>query len=252
MALRRSVRLWTVLGLLFLALALGACRKKEVPPPPTPPPPPAPPAPTATLRAEPSVIERGQSSTLSWNSTNATELQIDPGIGTIGPQGSTTVTPESSTTYTIVATGPGGRAEATARVTVNIPPPPPPPPPPAPAPPPMEELFAQNIRDALFDFDKYDIRADAREALTRNAEFWQQYPQVRFLIEGHCDERGTNEYNLGLGEHRAQAAKNFLVSLGIAADRIQTVSYGEERPVCQESNETCWQQNRRAHFVLVQ
>ena len=246
MVARSSLRLWTVWGVLLMALVLGACKKKEVPPPPTPPPPPAPAAPTATLRAEPSVIEQGQSSTLSWNSTNATELRIDPDIGTVSPQGSTTVRPERSTTYTVLATGPGGRAEASARITVNIPPPPPPP-----AEPPIEELFARNIQDAFFDFDKYDIRPDARETLTRDAEFLRRYLAVRVLIEGHCDERGTNEYNIGLGEHRAQAAKQFLVSLGISPDRIQTITYGEERPFCRESNETCWQQNRRAHFVLL-
>ncbi|MBI4461817.1 MAG: peptidoglycan-associated lipoprotein Pal [Acidobacteria bacterium] len=249
MRVRRSVRMGTILLLVFMVLVLGSCKKKEVPPPPTPPPPPAPPAPTATLRAEPSVIEQGQSSALSWNSTNATDLRLEPGLGSVSPQGSTTVSPQSSTTYTVVATGPGGRAEASTRITVNVPPPPPPPP--APAAPSIEELFRQQIRDAFFDFDKYDIRPDARVALTQSAEFLRRYAQVRVLIEGHCDERGSNEYNIGLGEHRAQAAKRFLVSLGISADRIQTVSYGEERPFCHESNEECWQLNRRAHFVLL-
>ncbi|MFQ5926855.1 MAG: peptidoglycan-associated lipoprotein Pal [Terriglobia bacterium] len=159
------------------------------------------------------------------------------------------MTPARSTTYTLVATGPGGRAEASTRITVNIPPPPPPPP--APAGPSIEELFAQQMRDAFFDFDKYDIRPDARVALTQSAEFLRRYAGVRVLIEGHCDERGTNEYNIGLGDARTQAARQFLISLGVSADRIQTVSYGEERPFCTESNEECWQLNRRAHFVLV-
>jgi len=245
---RHNVRVWSVVGLLVLVLFLGACKKKVIPPPPVPPPPPAPPAPTATLRAMPSVIEQGQTSTLSWNSTNATELRLEPEIGSVAPQGSTTVTPEHSTTYTLVATGPGGRAEASARVTVNIPLPPPPP---SPAEPALEELFQLYIRDAFFDFDKYDIRPDARVALTQSAEFLRRYPQVQVVLEGHCDERGSNEYNLGLGDARAHAAKQFLVSLGIFADRIQTVSYGEERPFCFESNEECWQLNRRAHFVLL-
>jgi peptidoglycan-associated lipoprotein len=173
---------------------------------------------------------------------------LEPGLGSVGPQGSTNVTPERSTTYTLIATGPGGRAEATARVTVNIPPPPPPAPPAAG--PSIEELFRQSIRDAFFDFDKSDIRPDARVALTQSAEFLRRYPQVRVLIQGHCDERGSTEYNLGLGEARTQAAKQFVVSLGISAERIQTVSYGKERPFCTESNEECWQLNRRAHFVL--
>ena len=100
------------------------------------------------------------------------------------------------------------------------------------------------------DLDKSDIRADARTALTQDAEFLRSYPQVRISIEGHCDERGSTEYNLGLGQRRAEAAKNYLVSLGITADRIETVSWGKERPFCTDHDEACWQQNRRAHFVM--
>ncbi len=105
------------------------------------------------------------------------------------------------------------------------------------------------MSDAFFDFNKADIRGDAREALTRDAEFLRSYPRS-VTIEGHCDERGSTEYNLGLGQRRAQAAKNYLVSLGISADRIDTVSWGKERPFCTESTEECWQQNRRGHFVM--
>lgn len=246
MTLRRGLR-WVGLLSLFLVLALTGCKKKPVAPPPTPPPPPAPAAPTATLRATPSVIDQGQSSTLSWNSTNATELELQPGLGSVGPQGSSSVQPDRSTTYTLMATGPGGKAEASARVTVN----PPPPPPPPPARPTLEEAFASRIRDAYFDFDKADIRPDARVALTQSAELLREYPEARVLIEGHCDERGSTEYNLGLGDRRANAAREFLISLGIAASRIQTVSYGKERPFCFESNEECWQTNRRSHFVLL-
>ncbi|MBI4467575.1 MAG: peptidoglycan-associated lipoprotein Pal [Acidobacteria bacterium] len=246
MNLRRGMR-WSGILLLLLLVTLAGCKKKPAAPPPTPPPPPAPAAPTATLRATPSVIEQGQSTTLSWNSTNATELQLAPGIGSVGPQGSTAVTPERSTTYTLTATGPGGRQEASARVTVNVAVPPPA----RPARISLEEAFVQRIRHAFFDFDKADLRPDARVALTQSAEFLREYPEARVLIEGHCDERGSTEYNLGLGDRRANAAKDFLVSLGISASRIQTVSYGKERPFCFESNEECWQENRRAHFVLV-
>ncbi len=114
----------------------------------------------------------------------------------------------------------------------------------------ISDLFAQNIRDAFFDLDKSEIRPDARDALTKDAEFLRSYPDVRISLEGHCDERGSTEYNLGLGERRADAAKNFLISLGIAAGRIDTVSWGKERPFCSEHDESCWQQNRRAHFVM--
>ncbi len=236
MDLRRGIRSTGLLTLLALALLAGGCAKKApLPPPPTPPPPPAPAAPTATLRAMPSVIEKGQSTNLSWNSTNATELRLEPGLGSVGPQGSSSVSPDRSTTYTLVATGPGGRAEATARVTVNIPPPPPPPV----TRPSAEEAFTQRVRDAFFDFDKADVRPDARVALTQSAEFLRKYSEARVLLEGHCDERGTTEYNLGLGDRRANSAKEFLVSLGVDPDRIETISYGKERPFCSETNEEC-------------
>jgi peptidoglycan-associated lipoprotein len=159
-------------------------------------------------------------------------------------QGSTSVTPADSTTYTITATGPGGSASATARVTVAAPPPPPPPPQID-----LDKLFLQEVRDAYFDFNKADIRPDARQALSKTADFLKNYPQIKVTIEGHCDERGSTEYNLGLGDSRANATKQYLVSLGVSTDRISTVSYGKEKPFCTESNETCWQQNRRGHFV---
>jgi len=234
-----------LVGLLGVVLLAGACHKKVVTPPPPPPPPP-PPAPTVTLTAEPSTVEKGQSVTLSWTSQNATDLTLDPGVGKVQAQGSTTVTPQDSTTYTLTATGPGGSQTATARVTVTVPPPPPPPPPPAPQVS-VEDLFGQNMKDAYFDFDKSDIRPDAQQALTSNADFLKAHTDIKFTIEGHCDERGSEEYNLGLGDRRATAAKSFLVNLGIGADSINTISYGKDRPVCSDHDEDCWQKNRRAH-----
>ncbi|MBI4263867.1 MAG: peptidoglycan-associated lipoprotein Pal [Acidobacteria bacterium] len=144
------------------------------------------------------------------------------------------------------------------------PPPPPPPPRPAPAPPPRplteEELFAQKtlaqlnaempLGDAFFDYDKSDIRDDARPILQKDADYLRRWTSTRITIEGHCDSRGTNEYNLGLGERRAAAVRDYLVSLGIAADRMVTLSKGEEEPVCTEENEACWQRNRRGHFIF--
>jgi len=121
--------------------------------------------------------------------------------------------------------------------------------PPAPSPS-LEQLFQQNIRDAFFDYDKSDIRSDAGEALTNDAEFLRSHPDVRFTIEGHCDERGSEEYNLGLGDRRATSAKRYLVNLGIADARVQTTSYGKEHPFCTEQNESCWRQNRRGHLVM--
>ena len=110
----------------------------------------------------------------------------------------------------------------------------------------------RSLQDAYFDYDKSDIREDARAALTKDAEalksIFQEFPSAIITVEGHCDERGSAEYNLGLGDRRATAAKDFLVQLGVPADKLKTISYGKERPVCTESNEECWQRNRRAHF----
>jgi peptidoglycan-associated lipoprotein len=106
------------------------------------------------------------------------------------------------------------------------------------------------LKDAFFDYDKADLRDDARTSLSTDAEWLKRYRTVQFLIEGHCDERGTSEYNLALGDRRANAAKEYLVSLGVDASRVKTVSYGKERPFCNQSSEDCWQQNRRAHFLV--
>jgi peptidoglycan-associated lipoprotein len=227
-------------------LFLGACHKKQAPPPPPPPPPPA--APTASLTASPDTIDKGQSSTLTWQTTNANSVSIDNGVGAVQPNGSQQVTPTESTTYTLTAKGDGGTQTATARVTVNQPPPPPPPP--ATAAPSDEELFSQNIKDIYFDYDKADIRPDQQASIQADASFLQQHSNISFTIEGHCDERGSTEYNLALGDNRASAVKNALVAAGISADRIKTISYGKEKPFCTEHNEACWQQNRRGHFVM--
>lgn len=106
------------------------------------------------------------------------------------------------------------------------------------------------LKEVYFDFDKYDLRADARETLKSNAVWLKANPAAQVQIEGHCDERGTTEYNLALGAKRAQAAKDYLVTLGVAAGRLSTISYGKELPVCTEHNEECWQKNRRAKFVI--
>jgi len=236
-----------LISLLAVVIGVVGCKKVVVTPPPTPQPPPPPPArPTVTLQASSTFIQKGETVTLSWSSTNATRLNLSPGVGEVAPEGSTRVTPDSTTTYTITATGPGGTAEATARITVATPPPPPPPPPAES----IEDLFRKNVQDAFFDFDKSDVRSDAREALTKTGQFLRSYSQVRVTIEGHCDERGSTEYNLALGDKRAQAAKQFLISLGVPAERMDTVSYGKERPFCTTHDEDCWQQNRRAHFVM--
>jgi len=108
------------------------------------------------------------------------------------------------------------------------------------------------LKDVFFEFDRYDLTSDARTTLRANADWLKSNSSTRVEIEGHCDERGTNEYNLALGAKRAQAAREFLSTLGIPADRLSTISYGEEIPVCREQSESCWKQNRRARFVIVQ
>jgi peptidoglycan-associated lipoprotein len=110
-------------------------------------------------------------------------------------------------------------------------------------------LFAQNVKDVYFDYDKSDIHADQSATLQADMLFLNQHPNINFTIEGHCDERGSIEYNVALGEKRAGAVKNALTTAAINASRANVISYGKEKPFCTDSNETCWQQNRRAHFV---
>jgi peptidoglycan-associated lipoprotein len=115
---------------------------------------------------------------------------------------------------------------------------------------PREFVAVADLTDVFFDFDKYDIRPNDAGVLDTNAQWLKSNPQQLVLIEGHCDERGTNEYNLALGERRAKSAMNYLVSQGVQANRITIISYGEERPSCTEKTEQCWGKNRRAHFLV--
>jgi peptidoglycan-associated lipoprotein len=248
--MRTRTNFRALFGTLLVVVALGAaCAKKPVATTPPPPPPPveAPPArPTVNLQASSTFVQRNETVTLTWSSTNATSLNLSPGIGPVTAQGTQRVTPSDSMTYSITATGPGGSADASVHITVSAPPPPTP----VSHEPSLQEMFDKEVKDAYFDLDKADIRTDARDALSQTAQFLRSYPQLKIVVEGHCDERGSTEYNLALGDRRAAAAKQFLVSLGIPADRMETVSYGKEKPFCTASTEDCWQQNRRAHFVM--
>jgi len=190
-------------------------------------------------------VEKGEPTTLSWQTTNATDVSID-GIGAVQASGSQQVTPADSTTYTLTAKGAGGSQQATARVTVTSPPPPPPP---VAAGPTEEELFSQSVKDIYFDYDKSDVRADQQSSLQADIAFLKQHPNIHFIVEGHCDERGSTEYNLALGDSRAGAVQSALTQGGVSSGSIKTISYGKEKPFCSESNEACWQQNRRGHFV---
>jgi peptidoglycan-associated lipoprotein len=159
---------------------------------------------------------------------------------------------------------PPSRIDAPAPAAPELPPPPPPPPPdPAPAPPTAlteEEVFARKtidelnaerpLGDALFDLDGSSIREDARAVLLTNAEWMRRWASTRITVEGHCDERGTSEYNLALGDRRAAAVRDYLIGLGVAPDRVVVVSKGKESPVCTDQTESCWQRNRRGHPVI--
>jgi peptidoglycan-associated lipoprotein len=238
-------RIFVPLVLLVALVAVAGCKKKAAPPAAPPPPPMAAPAPTAQITATPTVVSAGDQVVLNWRTTDATTVSID-GIGDVPTSGVKTVTPTTSTSYHLVARGDGGSADATARVTVN--------PPPAVVVPTntmsAEDEFKANVQDIFFDYDTYDIRTDAQGILSRDASYLVSHADVKVVIGGYCDERGSNEYNLALGQNRADAAKNALVSAGVAASRIRVVSYGKEKPFCSESTEECWQQNRRDGFTM--
>ena len=237
-------KLKTLVGAAILAVlfATGCAKKVAKTRPPAPP---APPMPTATLAANPSTIQQGQPTTLTWQTSNATEIII-PEMGTLPASGSRTVTPSASTTYNLEAKGPGGSADASARVTVNLPVS-------EAAPSPSDEdLFARYVKDIYFDYDQSSIRTSEEASTEGNVAFFKDHPNVKFLIEGHCDDRGSEEYNLALGTSRAQSVKESLLQHGVSVDRIQTISYGKERPFCTGDNEQCWQKNRVGHIVFQQ
>jgi peptidoglycan-associated lipoprotein len=254
--MRKTTVLFDLLIILALAVFLSACHKTPVPAaipapagPEAAPPPPLPP--TCSLTAEPATIEQGKSVTLTWSSNNATALDLEPTLGKQEARGSITATPVESTTYTLSVTGPSGSGTCTARVTVT------------PAvnqpgsvsesnlPPGGTASPSSPLQDIFFDFNQSSLRPEAEKTLTQDADYLKAHPDAKIRIEGHCDQRGSEEYNLGLGDRRATTAKNYMVNLGISADRIATLSYGKDRLFCTETTEDCYQQNRRDHVVLL-
>ena len=245
--------------LLILVVSVSACHKSHVaagvpvapgtaaaaPPPPLPP--------TCSLTAEPATIELGKSVTLTWTSNNATALDLEPVSGKQQVEGSTSVSPQESTTYTASVAGPSGSGTCTARVTVT---------PPVVKPGSVSESnlpaggaasssSSSPLTDIYFDYNQSTLRPDAQKALTQDEAYLQSHPDGKLRIEGYCDARGSEEYNLGLGDRRATAAKAYLVNLGIPSDRIATLSYGKDKPFCTDTTEECFQKNRRGHMVLL-
>ncbi len=256
--MKRVFTVLVVIAVFSALIILSGCKKKAAPVRPTPPAPtttaPAPtptrgPAPTIELQANPSTVERGSQSTLSWKTQNANSVVIDGGVGNVSENGSVVITPRESSTFTATAKGPGGEAQASTRVTVvtprevpgvtstdidNL----------------MQAIQDGRIKDIFFAYDKSELSPESRTQLEQNARWLRQYPGAPIVIEGHCDERGTEEYNLALGDRRAQATKEYLVQLGVTPEQLETISLGEERPFAPGQDEAAYAQNRRAHFTV--
>ena len=259
--------LFLVLGLLVLAGA--SCGRNRVP---TLPPsaagsagsgadrngtgvaePPVGSAPSLEIQVEPTVIQRGGSALLSWESRDAHEVRIDQGIGVVDPSGRIKLFPEETTSYRLIATGPGGTVERSVTIEVSadrsgaIH---------------QEDLFPAargdeippGVEPVFFGFDSSAVDAQNRSILEANARWFSQpeNAHVRFVLEGHCDERGTDEYNLALADKRAQVVRQFLVDTGIDPGRMTTIALGEERPFDTGQSEESWALNRRVQFVLIQ
>ena len=184
---------------------------------------------------------------LTWHTTDATSVSID-GIGDVPSMGVKTVTPTESTTYHLVARNEAGSADASARVTVNGPV--------AVGTQSTSMSDAEMSRPTCMTSSSTTTRTISvptrRPRWPKDASFLVQHPEIKIVIGGYCDERGSDEYNMVLGQNRAQAAKTALVTAGVAADRMRVISYGKEKPFCTESNEECWQLNRRAGFSIDQ
>ncbi len=188
-------------------LTIAGCHKKTPAPPPPPAPPPAAPAPTATITANPATINAGEESVLTWHTTDASNVSI-VGLGTVASSGTQSVRPTQTTSYHLVAQGDGGSADATATVTVSCGC--------GSAAPPTESnidenAFEQSVKPIFYDYDSYDVRPDAQSTIQADAAFLNQHPNLKVVVGGYCDDRGSTEYNLALGENRANAAKQALV-----------------------------------------
>ena len=246
-------------GSFVALLACIGCSKpvsiRSSAPPPSAPEPSRAPAPVASrptilgFNVEPSSIEPGQCASIRWNVKDATEVTITPEVGRVGEAGNRCVYPIRETRYKLEAKNETANAAAVVSVSmIHFPP--------APEPSSAENAPARRLAtdapDVYFDYNSVLIRPEARESLSHTYYVVQailkEYPKGHLVIEGNCDERGSAEYNLALGDQRAATVRDFLVGLGAPGERLETISWGKERPACAEHSEACWQQNRRVHF----
>ncbi len=256
----RSNSVRTALLLAFALAAVTGCHKNSNPVNPASLGPTASssttPAPTASLTADPLAIDLGQSVVLNWRTTDATAVTID-GIGKVNANGTQTVSPSTSTNFHLTATGDGGTTEANVRVTVRVAQLPASPriSPPAKATQPPQTWAptlpsTRTSQTSSSTTTAPTLRPEGETSASKAAAYLAAHPNIRIVIGGYCDDRGSAEYNLALGENRANAAKTALVNAGINASRIRVVSYGKEKQFCTDETEECWQQNRRAQFSL--
>jgi peptidoglycan-associated lipoprotein len=245
---RLLIRKFAVVAVIATVAFASGCGKKKskTPPPPSG----GAPQPTASITATPQSVDKGDAVVLVWRTTAANDVSID-GIGPVQPNDQKMLAPTATTTYHLVAKGDGGEAEASVTVSIN-----------GPAAPvstaPVvtdnsltdEATFKQNVQDLYFDYDSYDIRPDATSIVAQDAAWLNAHPNVKVAIGGYCDDRGSTEYNIALGQNRANAAATALEKAGVSSSRIRTVSYGKEKQFCTEQTEACWQQNRRAAFTM--
>jgi peptidoglycan-associated lipoprotein len=240
-----------VAGAALALFAVTGCHKAKTAPPPVAATAPTTTgtSPTATLTADPMVIDPGQSVVLNWRTTNASAVSID-GIGNVAVNGTQTVTPSQSTDFHLTARNDSSGTYADVRVTVRTAQ--------VPSTPDTtndtgmgsEAAFHAAVPDLFFDYDSYDLRADAQSSISAAASYLAAHPAIKVLVAGYCDDRGSAEYNITLGENRANAAKTALVSAGVPASRVRVVSYGKEKQFCTEETDSCWQQNRRDQFTI--
>jgi peptidoglycan-associated lipoprotein len=236
-------------------IAVPACKKKGPIAPasaetPTVAPSPAPAEvskPEIQFSVNPGSISKGESATLQWQSRNASSVVIDSGVGNVSQSGSVVVSPGSSTTFTAVASNSSGEAQASVRVTVvdrpvaiqssDIGE--------------LEKAIADGrVKPVFFAYDRFELSEESKAVLDENARWFRQWPKAPVMVGGHCDERGTEEYNLALGDRRAQVAFQYLIDRGVNPEQMESVSFGEERPFAQGQSESDFSQNRRAHFSV--